>query len=64
MIDIMTKQACLPTTLKTTKGAAFTSTIFRENPQTLEELERTHASLKTNLKVAFEGYHRQGHKYN
>ena len=78
MIDIMTEQACLSTTLKTTKGTALTSTFIAKiaqslgitlkcattkHPQTLGELERTHASIKINLKVAFEGYHRQWHKY-
>ena len=67
LIDIMTKHSYLPTTLFTDKGTAFTSTIIAEStqilgitlkcattkhPQTIGKLERTHASLKTNLKMA------------
>ena len=78
IIDIMTKHAYLPTTLITDKGTAFTSTIFAEvtqilsitlkcattkHPQTIGKLERTHASLKTNLKMACGEYRRQWHKY-
>ena len=65
--EIMTKPSYLPTTLITDKGSAFTSTITAEitqilgitlkcattkHPQTIGKLERTHASLKTNLKMA------------
>ena len=61
------KYAFLPTTVITDKGTAFTSTIIAENtqisgntlkcattkhPQTIAKIERTHASLKTNLKMA------------
>ena len=78
LIDIMTKHAYLPTTLITDKGTAFTSTIITEvtqvlgitlkcattkHPQTIGKLERTHASLKTNLKMACGEYRRQWHKY-
>ena len=78
LIDIMTKHSYLPTTLITDKGTAFTSTIIAEvtqilgitlkcattkHPQTIEKLERTHASLKTNLKMACGEYRRQWHKY-
>ena len=78
LIDIMTKHAYLPTTLITDKGTAFTSTIIAEitqilgitlkcattkHPQTIGKLERTHASLKTNLKEACEEYRLQWHKY-
>ena len=67
IIDIMTKHAYLPTTLISDKGTAFTSTIIAEitqtlgitlkcattkHPQTIGKAERTHASLKTNLKMA------------
>ena len=60
------------------KGTAFTSTIIAEvtqilgitlkcattkHPQTIGKLERTHASLKTNLKMACGEYRRQWHKY-
>ena len=78
LIDIMTKHSYLPTTLITDKGTAFTSTIIAEvtqilgitlkcattkHPQTIGKLERTHASLKTNLKMACGEYRRQWHKY-
>ena len=78
IIDIMTKHSYLPTTLITDKGSAFTSTIIAEitqilgitlkcattkHPQTIGKLERTHASLKTNLKMASGKYRRQWHKY-
>ena len=78
LIDIMTKHAYLPTTLFIDKGTAFTSTIIAQitqilgitlkcattkHPQTIGKLERTHASLKTNLKMACGGYRRQWHKY-
>ena len=67
LIDLMTKHAYLPTTLITDKGTAITSTIIAEitqilgitlksattkHPQTILKLERTHASVKTNLKLA------------
>ena len=76
--DILTKHAYLPTTLITDKGTAFTSTIIAEitqilgitlkcattkHSQTIGKLERTHASLKTNLKMACGEYRRQWHKY-
>ena len=78
IIDIMTKHSYLPTTLITDKGSAFTSKILEEiakilgitlkcattkHPQTIGKLERTHASLKTNLKMASGEYRRQWHKY-
>ena len=78
IIDIMTKHSYLPTTLITDKGSAFTSTIIAEitqllgitlkcattkHTQTIGKLERTHASLKTNLKMASGEYRRQWHKY-
>ena len=67
IIDIMTKHSYLPSTLITDKGSAFTSTIVTavgkilgitlkcattKHPLTIGNLERTHASLKTNLKKA------------
>ena len=76
--DIMTKHSYLPTTLITDKGSAFTSNILEEiteilgitlkcattkHPQIIGKLERTHASLKTNLKMASGEYRRQWHKY-
>ena len=78
IIDIMTKHSYLPTTLITDKRSAFTSTIIAEITQilgitlncattkhqhTIGKLERTHASLKTNLKMASGEYRRQWHKY-
>ena len=78
IIDIMTKHTYLPTTLITGKGTAFTSRLVAEvahilgiqikcattkHPQTIGKLERTHASLKTNLKMASGDYRRQWHKY-
>ena len=78
IIDIMTKHTFLPTTLITDKGSAFTSKLVAEiaqilgtqircattkHPQTIGKLERTHASLKTNLKMASGEYRRQWHKY-
>ena len=77
-IDIMTKHAYWPSTLITDKGSAFTSTIITvitnflgitlkcattKHPQTIGKLERTHAPLKTNLKMASGEYRRQWHKY-
>ena len=74
----MTKHSYLPTTLITDKGSAFTSKILEEitetlgitlkcattkHPQTIGKLERTHASLKTNLKMVSGEYRRQWHKY-
>ena len=79
IIGIMTKHSYLPTTLITDKGSAFTSTIIAEitqilgltlkcattkHPQTIGKLERTHASLKNNLKMASGEYRRQWHKYS
>ena len=78
IIDIKTKHTYLPTTLITDKGTAFTSRLVAEvaqilgihikcpttkHPQTIGKLERTHASLKTNLKMASGDYRRQWHKY-
>ena len=70
----MTKHTYLPTTLITDKSTAFTSKSVAENaqilgihikcgttnhPQTTGKLERTHASLETNLKMASGDYRRQ-----
>ena len=78
LIDNMTRHAYLPTTLITDKGTAFTSRLVVEvakilgiqnkcattkHPQTICKLERTHASLKGNLKMASGEYRRQWHKY-
>ena len=76
--DIMKKHSYLLTTLITEKWSAFTSTIVAEvtqilgitlkcatpkYPQTIGKLEMTHASLKTNLKVASGEYRRHWHKH-
>ena len=73
----MTKHSYLPTTLITDKESAFTSKILEEitellglalkcattkHPQTIGKLEMTHASLKTNLKMASLEYRRQWHR--
>ena len=78
IIDIMTKHTYLPTTLITDKGTAFTSKLVAEvaqilgiqikcattkHPQTIGKLERTHASLKRNLKMTSGDYRRQWHKH-
>ena len=78
IIDMMTKHIYLLTTLITDKGTAFTSKLVAEIaqilgiqlkcattklPRTIGKLERTHASLKTNLKMASGDYRRQWHKY-
>ena len=78
LIDIMTRHTFLPTTLITDKGTAFTFRVVEEvakilgitlkcattkHPQTIGKLERTHASLKGNLKMASGEYRRQWHKY-
>ena len=77
LLDIMTKHASLPITLSTDKGTAITTTIIAEitknfvnysqlclkHPQTIGKVERTHVSLKTNLKLACGKYRQQWHKY-
>ena len=78
IIDIMTKHSYLRTTDITDKRSAFTSRIIAENtkilgitlryattkhPKTIGKLERTHASLKTNLKMASGEYRRQWYRY-
>ena len=77
LIDIMTKHTYLPTTTITDKGTALTSKIIAEitqilgitlkcattkHPQTIGKLERTHASLETNFKMASGEYRCQWHK--
>ena len=67
IIDIMTKHTYLPTTLITDKETAFASKLVAaiaqvlgiqvkctrtKHPKTIGKLERTHASLKTNLQMA------------
>ena len=63
----MTRHAYLPTTVITDKGTAFTSRLVEDvakilgiqikcattkHPQTIDKLERAHASLKGNRKMA------------
>ena len=77
-IDILTRHKYLPTTLIKDKGTAFTSRLVDEvaiflgiqmkcattkHTQTIAKLDRTHASLKGNLKKASGEYRRQWHKY-
>ena len=74
----MIRHTYLPTTLITDKRTAFTSRLVDEiaeilgiqikcattkHPQTIGKLERTHASLKGNRKMASGEYRRQWHKY-
>ena len=74
----MTRHTYLPTTLIIDKVTAFTSRVVEgvakilgitlkcattKHPQTIGKLERTHASLKGNLKMASGEYRRQWHKY-
>ena len=74
----MTRHTYLPTTLIIDKGTASTSPLVDENakilgiqikcattkhPPTIDKLERTHASLKSNVKMASGDYRRQWHKY-
>ena len=78
LIDIMTRHAYLPTTLITDKGTAFTTCLVDEvakilgiqikcattkHTHTIGKLERTHASLKGNLKIASGEYRRQWHNF-
>ena len=76
LIDIVTKHTYLPTTIITDKGTAFTCSLVAEmakilgiqmrcatakHPQTIGKIERTHDSLKCNLKMASGEDRRQGH---
>ena len=73
LIAIITNYAYLPTRLITDKGTAFASTTIAEitqilgitlkcattkHPQTIGKMEQTHASSKTNLKMACGEYRR------
>ena len=77
IIDIMTKHTYLPTILITDKGTALRSKLVAEiaqilgiqlkcattkHPQTIGKHERTHASLKANLKMASGDYRRPWHE--
>ena len=78
VLDIMTRDTYLPTTLITDKGTAFSYRLVDEitkilgiqrkcattkHPQTIGKIERTHASLKCNLKMASGEYRRQWQTY-
>ena len=78
LINIMTKQAYLPTTLISDKGTAFTSQVFKEvtgvlgitlkhattkHAQTIGLLERSHASIKQALKIETGERRSLWHKY-
>ena len=78
IIDIMTRHAYLPTRIITDLGSVFVSQIVSEvthilgiklkhatvkHAQTIGILERTHASLKTALKLATGQFRNQWHKY-
>ena len=67
--DILTKKSYLPTTLITEKWSAYTMTIVavvtqmlgmtlkyvtKKHPKKIGKLERTHASLRANLQMAFD----------
>ena len=78
LINIMTKQAYLPTTLISDKGTAFTSDVIKEvagvlgvtlkhattkHAQTIGLLERSHASIKKALKIETGERRSLWHKY-
>ena len=78
IIGIMTKHTCLQTTLITDRGTTFIMKLVAGITQTLDiqlefattkhlettrKLERTHATLKTSIKIASGEYRRQWHKY-
>ena len=78
LINIMTKQAYLPTTLISDKGTAFTSHVIKEvagvlgitlrhattkHAQTIKLLERSHASIKQSLKIETGERRSLWHKY-
>ena len=78
IIDIMTRHAYLPTLIITDKGSVFVFQVIHEvaeilgiklkhattkHAQTIGVLERTHATIKTSLKIAPGEYRKQWHKY-
>ena len=78
MIDVMTSHCYLPTVILTDKGSQFRSEVVNQIAQTLEIrinhastkhaqtigiLERTHASLKTSLKISTGERRSMWHKY-
>ena len=78
LINIMTKQACSPTTLISDKGTAFMSYVNKEvagvlgitlknattkHAQTIGLLERSHASIKQAMKIERDERRSLWHKY-
>ena len=78
IIDVMTRQCYLPTVILTDKGSQFRSEVVNQIAQTLDIrislaktkhaqaigiLERTHAFLKTALKISIGERHLMWHKY-
>ena len=78
IINIMTKHAYLPTTIISDKGSVFMSQVIKDvskifgitlqhattkHAQTIEMLERTHASLKKTLKIETVERRSMWHKY-
>ena len=78
IIDIMTRHAYLGTLIITDKGSVFFSQVIHEvaeilgiklkhattkHAQTIEVLERAHATMKTSLKMSSGEYRKQWHKY-
>ena len=78
IINIVTKQAYLPTTLISDKSTAFTSHVIKEvtrvlgitlehattkHAQTVGLLERSHASIKQSLKIETAEHRSLWHKY-
>ena len=78
IISILTKHACLPTTMISDKGSVFMSQVIKEvaevlgitlqhattkDAQTTGMLERTHASLKKTLKIETGERRSMWHKY-
>ena len=78
IMDIMCKHTYLSTTLISDKGSAFISQVLSEvasilgvqlrhattkHAQTIGIIERTHATMKQNLKMSNDDYRKQWHKY-
>ena len=77
IVDVMTRHACLPTLILSGKGSQFRSEVVAEitqkleikishgstkHAQTIGNLERTHASIKTALKISTGGRRSMWHK--
>ena len=78
ILDIMTRHAYLPTLFITDRGSVFVSQVIHEvaeiqsinskhattkHAQTIGVLERSHATIKTSLKMASGEYRKQWHKH-